>query len=262
MKSIKLNQKMLLVLTLGVILAACASTGIQNGGTIPMDKEWHLSSINGNESIDGSKIILRFHAGNEIGGQAGCNYFGGGYSSEDGNMGFSEVTTTMMACLEPEGLMDQESAFFEAMANTTAYYVEDERLELFDMDDETILEFVMRPQAGVDSLLENTRWELISLNGADPLEGTTITLEFSVEEISGTAGCNGYGGRLDAASEGIFNAPEIMSTAMACLEPDGVMEQEQVYLQIMWDADKYQFMDGELQIATANGETLNFTPIE
>ncbi|MBW8009957.1 MAG: META domain-containing protein [Chloroflexi bacterium] len=262
MKSRKLNKKMLLVLTLGVILAACASTGNPLGGTIPMDKEWHLSLLNGSELIPGSKIILRFYFGNEIGGNAGCNYFGGGYTSEDGSMHFSEVTSTMTACLEPEGLMDQESAYFEAFANTTAYRVEDERLELFDADGETILEFIMRPETEVDSLLANKSWKLISLDGSDLIEGTTITLEFSGEEISGSAGCNGYGGRLEAASEGILDAPEIMSTAMACPEPDGVMEQEQVYLQIMWDAQTYRFMDGELQIVTANGETLDFAPID
>lgn len=262
MQTRKINITLMLILALGAILAACGGTSEPLGGTIPMDKEWHLSSLNGSELVAGSKIILRFHSGSEIGGNAGCNYFGGGYTSEDGSMQFGQVTSSMMACLEPEGLSDQEAAYFAAMADTAYYRVEDNRLELFNADEETILEFTLRPETVVDQLLVETAWQLTSLNGADLVEGSTITLEFSGEELTGSAGCNGYEGRLDAASEGILDAPEIASTEMACMEPEGVMEQEQKYLQIMWNAATYLFVGDELQIATLDGETLTFSPLD
>lgn len=44
------------------------------------------------------------------------------------------------------------------------------------------------------AVLENTAWELESLAGNDVLPGTTITLEFSGDQVSGSAGCNQYGG--------------------------------------------------------------------
>ena len=139
MQLVKNNKTMLLIVFVA-FLSACAGSGNQVGGIIPMDKEWHLSSMNGNDLIEGSKIILKFHLDNEIGGNAGCNYFGGNYVSADGSMFFSEVTSARMACLEPEGLMDQEADYFAAMTNTAAYHAESNRLELFYEDGNVILE--------------------------------------------------------------------------------------------------------------------------
>jgi len=91
--------------------------------------------------------------------------------------------------------------------------------------------------------LENTAWELESLNGNDVLPGTTITIEFSGDQISGSAGCNHYGGSYQAR-ESRLNVSDLFWTEMGCLEPEGILEQEQAYLDALSAAARYQ-IDGE-----------------
>ena len=50
------------------------------------------------------------------------------------------------------------------------------------------------PDAGVETNLAGTEWRLVSLNGDDLIEGTTITLRFEEEYLGGEMSCNGYGG--------------------------------------------------------------------
>jgi heat shock protein HslJ len=100
--------------------------------------------------------------------------------------------------------------------------------------------------------LENTAWELESLSGNAVLPGTTITLEFSDDQISGSAGCNHYGGSY-RAGENILHVSDLFWTEMGCLEPEGIMEQEQAYLAALNAAAKYQIGDGKLEIRDEAG---------
>lgn len=84
--------------------------------------------------------------------------------------------------------------------------------------------------------LDGSRWELVSIKGAPPLPDTTITLNFEHGTAGGVAGCNHYGApyRLDGNRlklEGMFTL-----TAMLCNTPDGVMEQEQEYIDTLTQA--------------------------
>ena len=95
--------------------------------------------------------------------------------------------------------------------------------------------------------LENTSWELESLNGNAVLPGTAITLEFSGDLISGSAGCNHYEGSYQAGADSL-NVSDLFWTEMGCLEPEGIMEQEQAYLAALGTTANYQISDGGLEI--------------
>jgi heat shock protein HslJ len=108
------------------------------------------------------------------------------------------------------------------------------------------------PTPGVVEL-EGTRWVLEQLNGNPTLPGTEVTLQFEDGNAGGTA-CNSYGGSY-TTNDGRLSIPEIIRTEMACLEPEGVMEQEDAYLMALQGASAYQVVDGQLQIENAAGET-------
>jgi heat shock protein HslJ len=93
------------------------------------------------------------------------------------------------------------------------------------------------------SALENTTWELESLSGNAVLPGTTITLEFSSDQVSGSAGCNHYGGSYRAGADSL-NVSDLFWTEMGCLEPEGILEQEQAYLATLSTVATYQ-LDGD-----------------
>jgi heat shock protein HslJ len=100
--------------------------------------------------------------------------------------------------------------------------------------------------SGGDSL-DGTAWELESLAGSNLLPGTRITIEFAADQVSGSAGCNTYGGTF-RASEGNLTLVDLYATEMGCLEPPGILDQEATYLTELRSAARYQIDGGRLAI--------------
>lgn len=98
--------------------------------------------------------------------------------------------------------------------------------------------------------LAGTSWTLATINGSAPLAGTSVTLTFEEGQLGGTA-CNSYGGAY-TASGGTIAVSEIASTLMACGEPQGVMEQEGAYLNLLRSAISYQLAGDHLTLGTAD----------
>lgn len=101
--------------------------------------------------------------------------------------------------------------------------------------------------------LEDTTWRLESYgepgNLKTVLEATQITATFdrSRKQVNGSAGCNSYFGDYQISDDKLTFLT-IGHTEMYCLEPEGVMEQEQQYLKILQAAESFQVMEGKLQI--------------
>lgn len=108
--------------------------------------------------------------------------------------------------------------------------------------------------------LIDSEWRLISLNGEDLIEGTEITLYFKEDYLGGSMTCNIYGGgpdsgKYEATDEGTLKVPQLAWTVQLCSEPEGVMEQEEAYIEALQNAAAYRVMDDRLEIYDAAGET-------
>ena len=108
--------------------------------------------------------------------------------------------------------------------------------------------------------LDGTQWALVSMYGSNPDEGYHITLNFEEGRADGFAGCNGYSGAYAAGDDGTLTMTEIAVTTQLCQVPDGVMEQEDTYIQALENAAAYGAIDGRLEIVTAWGGTLVYYP--
>ena len=101
--------------------------------------------------------------------------------------------------------------------------------------------------------LENTTWILEHYGESGNLQvvlaGSEITVIFDSDQgqVRGSAGCNQYFGDYHISNDRL-SILEIAYTEMACLEPEGVMEQEQRYLTVFQAAESYQIQDERLQI--------------
>jgi heat shock protein HslJ len=110
--------------------------------------------------------------------------------------------------------------------------------------------------------LIDTSWELVSLNGKDLIEGTTITLVFTETYLGGQMGCNGYGGSPDTGKynikrDGTFQIGDPFAvTVQLCTEPEGIMEQEAEYIEALMNAVKFRMVDNRLEIDNGIGETI------
>ena len=114
------------------------------------------------------------------------------------------------------------------------------------------------------SFIENTDWVLQSYgefgNLKNVLTDTEITAEFVSSEgtVEGSAGCNSYSGSYEVKDSQLSIPGPIAATEMYCQEPEGVMEQERQYLELLQAAESYSVEDGELQI-NCGGQVLIYT---
>lgn len=97
-----------------------------------VEKYWKLIEINGKEVVTGENQVKEAHmilkvGNNRVNGNGGCNSFNGSYVIENGNrIKFSQMASTMMACLN----MDVESQFMKALENADNYAIQGDTLSI------------------------------------------------------------------------------------------------------------------------------------
>jgi heat shock protein HslJ/predicted secreted protein len=105
--------------------------------------------------------------------------------------------------------------------------------------------------------IENQEWVLESRGEPDKLQavlaGTEITLTFDSpeDEVRGSAGCNSYFGDYTINGNKL-SIGQVGHTEMYCMDPQGIMEQEQEYLSALQSAKGFQLTDGKLNIECDN----------
>lgn len=241
-----------------LLLAACSGGGEDEvsledgiwGATGVVDESGTMAPV-----LEGTTPSARF-TGTEVGGDASCNSYNGGYTTTgtDG-LTIGPLQSTAMFCAGPEGLMDQERAFLVSLGMADSYAIEERTLTLSGPGGELIV-FEL-----VDASLAATSWELLSYNNGreavvSVMAGTEITAAFGEDgEISGSAGCNRYTASWEVAGIEITIGP-IAATERACLEPEGIMEQEMRYLTALSQATRYAVGIDSLDVFADDGARL------
>jgi heat shock protein HslJ len=105
--------------------------------------------------------------------------------------------------------------------------------------------------------LKDTSWQLVSFAGNAPLEGSGMTIDFSSKEIQGNASCNHYFGSYEIRGDEV-SITGLGWTEMACLDPEGIMEQEQILMGLLSKAAGFYIAGNTLHITTSTGEVLTF----
>ena len=114
---------------------------------------------------------------------------------------------------------------------------------------------VLNPGGAND--LEGSKWELLFIRKSVPLEGSTITIEFEDGEVHGRSGCNSYFGEYTVKGNEI-SFDMLASTEMACMDPEGVMEQEQEYLASLSEVVTYSIEGEQLILKKEVQDQLTF----
>lgn len=123
-----------ILLILSIVLAACASSG----GSDLDGTSWKLVTYRKNAPIPGTNPTLKFEDG-QVSGNASCNSFGGSYTVSGGNISFGEMFWTAMACMDPEGIMEQEADYMQMLGQVERYEIQDGQLVLFFDAHETMV---------------------------------------------------------------------------------------------------------------------------
>lgn len=96
---------------------------------------WQVNAYNNGKQavvgvIAGTQLTLEFAADGRLRGSAGCNRFIGAYSADGARLAIAGLSSTRMACAEPEGRMAQEAAFLRALESVATARREADKLEL------------------------------------------------------------------------------------------------------------------------------------
>lgn len=95
-----------------------------------LDMVWTVTSIGGRPVAGTRPLTLSIAADHRAGGSGGCNNFFTEASIEGDRIGFGPAAATRMAC-EPT-IMDQETAYFAALAAVSSYELDAQGLRLLD----------------------------------------------------------------------------------------------------------------------------------
>ena len=205
---------------------------------------WQLTELNGQMVPVGVMITLSFAEGRAT-GKAACNNYFTGYTQDNDSLTFSQVGGTEMYC---EGLMDYESATYEALAKVKSFTLKNDVLSLLDENGSAVLIYGA-PQEAPN--LSGTAWRVKMVGELQVAEGLEVTMKFEDGRISGKASCNGYGaGYTQDGSKLSFGLAE--STLMYC-DGEGVMDTEQAFLGGLEKVRSFQFEMGNLVLLDENG---------
>jgi inhibitor of cysteine peptidase len=152
-KTVQMNKKnmigsiVIVSVALILICAGCVenkspasiSTNISTQNDYDLEgSTWTLTTFIPGDDIDsysplcGTTITASFDDG-KISGTAGCNHYSGSYSLVK-EIIINEITSTEMACMEPSGIMLQETQYLNILHNITTYTIEKNQLTLSTKD--------------------------------------------------------------------------------------------------------------------------------
>ena len=115
-----MKLKLLTLITiLTIVLSAC--TGVDSD---PLDgTSWMLIWLGKESLVPPTSISLTFEDG-QASGNSGCNSYGGGYQVNGDKINFQELESTLMACIDPSGVMEQESAYLMFLGEAQRFEIE------------------------------------------------------------------------------------------------------------------------------------------
>ena len=223
---------------------------------------WQLMSFNngqgGMESNQATqKIYVTFGEDGKVSGNAGCNNFSGSYETDGDKITVGPLAATRKMCAQPEGVMETEQAFLQALGNAATYNITGDALTLFDKDGGKLLIFSLKQPLSLTS----TPWRLQSFNnGKGGMESNLatekITAIFTEDgRVSGNAGCNNYSGGYQVDGDSISIGP-LAATEMYCNDPADVMETENAFLKNMSNAARFAIENDALTLYDKEGKKL------
>lgn len=123
------------MIALVLLLSACSLKG--GDETDLKGSAWALVSLNGSLPVSGTNITLSFEK-DTLGGNGGCNSYGGEFKVRGEKLTPSSIYSTEMYC-EAAGIMDQEALYFDLLSKVETFLIGGEELILTTSDGQSLV---------------------------------------------------------------------------------------------------------------------------
>ena len=220
---------------------------------------WVLTTYNNSSGgvvsvLEGVEVTATFNEDGTLTGSAGCNSYNATYEASGGTISIGPAVSTRIACAEPEGVMEQESAYLAALEGAASYSIRGDVLEIRNAEDAVLA--IYQAQTSI----AGTTWWWQSFSTADG-ESTAVpnpenyVLTLNADgTINLTADCN------SGTASYILNGSEISitpgaMTLVACA-PDSLSDAFLSHLATITTVERMG--DSLLLSPGANGEVLYF----
>lgn len=240
-------------LSLLVVAALVATSCLGSDFADSLEGEWQLTSATVDDEklalVEANPITILFE-GDQAGGTAACNHYGGTFELAGSGISFSDMSITEMACFPPE-IMDLELRYMDALSRVRSVIL-DEGLILRGPGVELTFEAV---EPVPDAEMTNVVWVLDGLITGDAVSsvaGERATLEFFTDgSVLGSTGCRHFSGRYEVHG-GEVAMTEMASDGQQC-EPS-LADQDSHVLGVLGDSFRVQ-IDGGTMTLTALGDS-------
>jgi heat shock protein HslJ len=210
---------------------------------------------------DGVIVSLSMEDG-RASGNGGCNSYFASYSIDGFALSFSDIGSTLMACIGPSG--DVEAAYLANLGLVASYQSGGIEMALKDSADQFLLEFDLAPIGSVVG-----SWVAQGINnGAEAVVSSaltsSVTAVFSEDgTLAGDDGCNTYATTYELDAERMNVSPAIVTTRKACRDEELAQQSVQYFDALAaattWSVD----VQGSLELRDDSGALqVRFAPTE
>jgi Heat shock protein len=214
---------------LSISTSGVDATGSGQGPAGNWQLEERVSGLDMVQVIPGTRITASITADGKISGSAGCNSYGGSWTSEGDSFTIGQVYSTEMYCMEPEGVMEQESEYFNLLGQVAGYTLSGERLVFTDDSGNPLLVF-------------------------SPAVPDSEERDLPVIEFSRTGGFAGFNDNIAVYPDGSAVVTRKETIARISL-PDGTLQQ----LYTLFDDASFDELDDSYPAATPGNDYFSYT---
>jgi heat shock protein HslJ len=205
--------------------------------------------------LDGVTVDAVFGA-KRVEGSSGCNGYSSSYTINGRRMTITnDGVSTLIACEGAAGKV--EPKYLAALTKVGRWRIRGTRLTLSTRTGRRLLVY----QASIGTAALRGSWEVTSIYTgsavSSPVAGSTLTLEFTNDEVSGDGGCNSFSGAYTVRGTDAITIGPLASTLKACADP-ALDTQEQQYLAALQLAETYR-VSGDTLTLFRDGETIAVT---
>lgn len=128
---------------LALSVAGCGTT-LNGSADVPRAPElagtnWEVTGYDAGQRavvdvIDGTELTVAFGTDGRVSGSAGCNRYTAAYTTTGDTLSIAQAAATRRMCVTPEGAMQQEQRFLEALGKAATARLDGDRLELRTAD--------------------------------------------------------------------------------------------------------------------------------